>query len=348
MKADFNIEMYDIDFTIDNKLKSLVKMEIGEQTKENSYQFTLYHGYKIKKVYDEKDNELEFSQNGDYFEVFKPNGENLDSIIVEYSGFSEAFYSNRQAVFLTGLFPYYPQAGYNKVFSLDEYRYVPNQNGASKFSVSVDSKMNLVSNLDGDGKNFDGVAQNLSLIGGYYEENTINGYDVIEYPLDHVSNDNLEIILSKAYQDKVEETKNILGETSNMIFSGKKIIVIPYTLDLNTLLRDVYIFDDYVLINILNITNDPYSVFSSFFPETVGKEYLRGRFLPLLLSNSEGREMLVFSEQFNDYSILAQVNDELVLKLEEFGVDYVAPIVYEYLKDESNTQDELEFLKSIK
>ncbi len=43
-----------------------------------------------------------------------------------------------------------------------------------------------------------------------------------------------------------------------------------------------------------------------------------------------------------------EICDALTIKYGELGVEHVAPIVYQYLKDESNTQDELEFLQGIK
>ncbi len=64
----------------------------------------MYHNYKIKNSSDEYGNKLNFRQDGDYFEVEKPKNRDIEYIIVEYSGFSEAFYLNRKAVFLPGLF----------------------------------------------------------------------------------------------------------------------------------------------------------------------------------------------------------------------------------------------------
>ena len=68
----------------------------------------------MAKVTDETGDALPFTREGDYLTV-TPQGE-LSSLTVEYAGSSPMFYSGSQGVCLPGCFPYYPWAGYRKIF----------------------------------------------------------------------------------------------------------------------------------------------------------------------------------------------------------------------------------------
>lgn len=346
--ADFEVDTYDITLKIDKKLTATVNMKITpHQTKQKGYKFTLYHNYKIEKIYDEVGNSLSFTRDGDYFEVLKPSSADISNIIVEYSGFSEAFYSNEHAVFLPGFFAYYPQVGYNVVFSKKEYKYVSTECTASKFNVKINSDLELVSNLQVNGNNIEGVAKHLTLVGGFYSEEKINGTNVIMYPLDKNLSSSLSQVLSTEYKQRLERAKNLIGETNDVSLIGKKIINIPFSLSFNTLLKGIYIYDDSIIINSYSIEDNEYKVFDAYLPNSIEKQNLKQSFSNTIYRAVNEKELFLFSE-IGATSKSAQVSDTLTTKIIELGVEYVAPIVYEYLKDENNTQDELEFLNNIK
>ncbi len=345
--ADFEVGIYDMELKIDNKLTATVSMQIAQESISDIYRFTLYHNYKIKKVYDEAKNKLEFKQHGDYFDVIKPDGNAVNNIIVEYSGHSETFYSNKHAVFLPGFFAYYPQPGYNMVFSLKNYNYVSTVYEPSKFSVNVESNLQLASNLKVDSSRIEGVSQNLTLVGGFYEEIKINNEEVILYPLDKDLREPLSQVLSNEYQNRTDEIKTLLGEVDDVVFRGKKIINIPFSLSFNTLLSDIYVYKDSIIVNPRSLINNAYAVFNAYIPNSIEKQDLKKCFLDTVRRVHKGEELFLFADKGIETKS-ARVNDMLALKILDFGVDYVAPIVYEYLKDESNSQDTLEFLTNIK
>lgn len=342
-KADFKIKSYDADFKINKKLKACVKMEIETPTQKDKYKFTLYHNYKIKKVYDENGNKLKFNQHNDYFDVEKPNNRDIKSINVEYSGFSETFYSNGNATFLPGFFAYYPQPGYNIVFSKYDFKYIQSQTEKSQFNVHIESKLKMFSNLDGANNEFSGKAENLTLIGGFVEETQINNQQVIMLPMDVYLSKNINEKLSIDFENKIKKIEDVLGQTDNINLSEKKIVNFSNSLAFNSLLYPAYIFDDYILLSTVN-TNE-YNIFDSCIPYTENKRNLKKFFLNIVYLKNENREIAMFEGNQNRDS---DIHNILVTKINEYGLDYVAPIVYEYLKDESNTQDELEFLNSIK
>lgn len=50
-KADYKMERYDMKLKIGRQLSAIVKIKVNRNLKR--YKMTLYHGYKVKKVYDQ-------------------------------------------------------------------------------------------------------------------------------------------------------------------------------------------------------------------------------------------------------------------------------------------------------
>ena len=130
----------------------------------SQYPFTLYHGYQVAKVTDETGDALPFTREGDYLTV-TPQGE-LSSLTVEYAGSSPMFYSGSQGVCLPGCFPYYPWAGYRKIFygePGDETRllaFIPRTDlPESEFAVKVTGGKNVQVSLPGNGRRLPGQGQ---------------------------------------------------------------------------------------------------------------------------------------------------------------------------------------------
>lgn len=119
--SDFEIEKYEMSFSIRNQLNANVKVYIKDVGKSR-YDFTLYHGYIIKNVMDKNGKSINFEQEGDYVSVF-PNNLNDNVFEFVYSGSNMTFYSNYQGTYLSGGFAYYPKAGRKKVYNYDYQNY---------------------------------------------------------------------------------------------------------------------------------------------------------------------------------------------------------------------------------
>ncbi len=243
--ADFTVRTYDANLDIDHKLSATVKMTIDEKEPQDNYLFTLYHNYKIKKVYDATGKKLSYTQDGDYFDVKNPTpGKALKQIIVEYSGFSEAFYSNSKAAFLPGFFAYYPQPGYHLIYDIDDsYRYIDDHKSSntSEFKIVIDSKLKLYSNLHGENNCFEGNAQNVTLMGGFAQEVKKGEQDYILMPLDNELSQLMDRFHSQEFQDEMEKAKKILGESDDLNINNKKIINIPYSLEFYSSAIGIYL-----------------------------------------------------------------------------------------------------------
>lgn len=166
-KASFRVKKYQIDFRIDQALTADCKMELEGDINRPSYLFTLYHNYIVKHVYNGEGEKMDFEQQGDYITITadKPT----QSITMNYSGSGDVFYSNQNACFLPGFFPYYPRAGAVKIFDGDQMQFLSCQEEKTEYDVSVKSFGKIFTNLSKKGERYQGQEDNLTIISGNYE-----------------------------------------------------------------------------------------------------------------------------------------------------------------------------------
>ncbi len=183
-EADFTVVSYDMDLRIDRKIHGEVVMRLDGSPFASEYPFTLFRTFDIAEVKDETGKDLPFTRDGDYFTVFL-QGE-IHSISVRYSGYSPVFYSNEQAVCLPSCFPYYPWAGYKKIYFLepdDEIglpAYIARTDlPLSDYSVRISGVRNLQTNLTENNGAFLGKTNGLSVLGGFIEAESLGPYRVI-------------------------------------------------------------------------------------------------------------------------------------------------------------------------
>ena len=131
---------------------------------------------------------LPFTREGDYLTV-TPQGE-LSSLTVEYAGSSPMFYSGSQGVCLPGCFPYYPWAGYRKIFYAEPddgiglSSFIPRTDlPQSDFTVTVTGGKNLQASLPEVDGTYQGTANGFSLMGGLLESEESGPYRLVTSPL---------------------------------------------------------------------------------------------------------------------------------------------------------------------
>lgn len=186
-EAKFQVYSYKIDLNIWRQLEAEVSMTLSDSNLK-SYDFTLYHGYDVQRVTDFKGNPLSFERNSDYLTI-TGNG-NISGIKIKYSGSSEIFYSNSQAVCLPGFFPYYPIPGFYplKIQSTDSNGYtysylnpIANPNKAD-FEINVSTSQQVYSNLEETSQNnsFKATTDCPVLLSGFYKEKYVDGYRILD------------------------------------------------------------------------------------------------------------------------------------------------------------------------
>lgn len=224
-KADFNVTSYNMSLNIDRQLDSRVEMEVDNSTLDK-FDFTLYHGYKVKKVYDGEGNSLEFNRSSDYITVY-PDKKSVDSIIIEYSGYAPALYSNSQAALLPGCFPYYPMPGFYKVYSGNGIAYNPiTLKASTEFEIKVNSCKQIFSNLpevENENNAFKGKSDSATVLSGFLFDNSSNGYDICAISIPGWGFEPLDSEYLDEIQTKITELEKENGIKNGISLKDKKI-----------------------------------------------------------------------------------------------------------------------------
>ena len=118
------VAKYKMDLTIGNQLHAEIEIFLEEPFGEIP-SFTLFKGYRVISISNSQGQILDFEREGNFITVSTPNQENEKSFTIEYAGSGWAYYANRQAVFLSSAFPWYPWVG-KQSFYWEFPPYVPN------------------------------------------------------------------------------------------------------------------------------------------------------------------------------------------------------------------------------
>ncbi len=216
IEPDFCVTEYEIKLNTLRELNADVKMTLGENSLTD-YRFTLYHGYRIKSVTDEKGNELNFERNSDYFTVHSKTP--LKIICIKYSGSSIAYYSNMQGIYLSAGFPYYPKPGFGELFNGYTMNPYISQN-ESLFDIKVNTVGDVCSNIaETENNHFCGQAKDITLVKGFLDCQEIDGIKVM-YPylatdmliIDNISAETKELTESKFWEEDVKYIFSIFPE----------------------------------------------------------------------------------------------------------------------------------------
>lgn len=179
-EPSFAVTSYEMDLKIGRQLDACVTMAVSDPALDE-YPFTLYHGYKVRRVTDGAGNELPFRQEADYVTVTGKGA--VDRIVMEYAGYSADYYSNAQGTHLPGWFAYYPRAGYH-VMTDDQgmgLNAMPLQESVP-FEVSVQTRKQVYCNLKQTGENtFAGQTDGVTLLAGFFDTLEEDGVTVV-YP----------------------------------------------------------------------------------------------------------------------------------------------------------------------
>ena len=362
--AEFSVTDYVLDFSLWKDLSATATLTLdGTQLPE--YDFTLYHGYTVRSVTDGEGNPLSYERWHDYLRVKAPEGAALNTVRIVYDGYHQDYYSSAQGAFLPGFFPYYPMEGLFPVMEEGATYYtIPKQATERNFTVHVNALCDAYSNLaDKDGNTLTGKAKHLTVVAGMYEEKDFEGDHIIA----PYGTEIFEI------GSMLEERMAHLSEVARTFFTSptlEKIIYAP-----NTLLPmsgEQPVFLDDTLLYYRNPYMDPvYAVDSLMLvaaeqcvPAAPGKERVREAYIEMAKSVLTQDETAVssFAALFGkniegDYKVVQDFSEEenaarevrYYLYKALLGSD--APTIFravnQYLTDESDTTDQLAFVKSL-
>ena len=324
-EANFNVLTYDLKVIVGNQLNVVATLTVDELLSE--YYFTLYHRYVISNITDQAGETMEFSQQGDHFIVYN-EVENLEAIIIYYTGYSPRFYSNKQGMVLPGFFPYFPHAGHQLVFDyqLEDFELVMLDQEAH-FNVIITGVDNVFSNLEQICDNhFSGYATSVTLISGFLNSQVIDDITVVYPFLNHMEfNHNLNI-------RHVHYFINDFGDSDTI----QTIIILP-----NLSLRH--------MTNVVHgdhITTRGLVDLATFLYESLinPNKYLLYWYIDLYLNDRESFYEIVYwdlSSDIFDYYQQALMMQE---RIEDMGLELFLELAFSYIEDDTDERSIGEFL----
>lgn len=206
-KAEFQISACDMELTLRRQLKAKVTIVPDKQDLE-TYDMTLYHLYEIDKITDENGKELEYQRDENSLTVYGDE-DGTEAICMVYHGGSPTFYSNWDAMYLPGWFPYYPIPGFHPIYK--DYEYVNNTlEYEAKFDIEIDTGGIVYSDLERVEENhFSGMSSGPTLLSGFVKEQELESGIRCIYPYLYVDStpnntftkDDQEFVLSRLQEE---------------------------------------------------------------------------------------------------------------------------------------------------
>lgn len=219
----FFVKKYDLYIQIDNYMHIRAEMILSDNSL-NTYYFTLFSGFDVTKVTDLSGNVLTYTFDGNVMEIANEQG-CLEGVVIEYEGVgTNQCFAGKQGMCLMGNVPYYPLAGVRPYHRLGQCAL---EQAESVFHVTVDYPGRVFCNLSriSEGE-FTGSSNHVTLVGGFWQEETVNGINYIFPKYSTWSNPRRSAYLREAvekyYYDEAQDSKT--GYTMR----GKKIIIAPY------------------------------------------------------------------------------------------------------------------------
>lgn len=363
--ANFDVSTYDLKLEIGRQLQADVTMTLNTNENLKNYTFTLYRGYNITEITDADGNALDYKRYSNYFTVNHKFNNSVTQIHIKYNGSGNKYYSNSQGIALPGYFPYYPMAGHLQMWDSEtKNTYVNTDFTKKQFNVTIDSNLNIISNLEKKDFNyFEGTATSMTLIGGFINEEKTEDISIANYIVEPIKIDEISLLSSKW-----EKLKQTIGETRDISFEGKKIMILPLSITarMGSKNEGVVILSDHILLSSYNVQSICWNLVDSMIPYFTNKNNLKSKFLFYLFDIENFNSTYI--NKIPSWDLLTAYQDEdlqnstteesriqfmqsqealgnlLRVKIETLGEEHVLKAVYHYLIDENNTTDEITFL----
>lgn len=334
-KAEFEVKKYSLKLDFGRLLSAEAEMALSKELAE--YDFTLYHGYEVKRVRSEDGSALRFEQSGDCFTVFS-DGKVFSKIVVDYSGDAPRFFANSQGVSLPGWFPYYPHAGKSEIYDPTVFGF--NRflcDSETEFEVKIHSGKNVFCSLSGKDGEYFGKSEGVTVVSGFYDSLFVGETEVIypylatnEFTPEKVKNSVEEYLKSGIFSK--EEKKLIVLSGVNMISEYERFCA----------------FSDHAVFLQLNGLSDIYE--TQKVPS--GKKQLYMAYELYKGDKANWKNVVsFFSENVYAGDEEGKKNDSrLILQeyFERFGEDYVSNEIEKFLSDNKDSRDWKTFLSEMR
>lgn len=366
--ADFTVEQYELDLSIQHNLKAEATLCLS-QSDLSLYQFTLYHGLNVHSVVNEMGESLDFQRNGDFLDVSSTKP--IKAMTIFYSGQTWKYFANEQGVALPGYFPYYPMAGHLPIWDQNNHSIKVNTKfNETYFSIRVNTALKVFSNLpeQADKNTFSGTASTVSLYAGLLSEENHNDAVCLSSP---VGGQTLSFT-PEELEEAWEKLASDVGCNETLSASGKTIILQPYTIGAAGANNETFVLlNDHILIADLmpNVKGACISYLEGTIPEDSAKNILRDKFIQYLYfqnESSSGCEKPSYSDlailkeyafageiadidEWNQYIFALETSYESLFtyQISTLGEQTVLKAIYQYLTSVNQTVHPVDFLYNL-
>lgn len=333
--AEFKIEKYSLSLRIDRQLSCEATLDLNRDNL-SIYNFTLYHGFKVKSICSSSGKALRFNQDGDYVSVCRAE-EPLKRITIKYSGCAPRFFSNSQGTSLPGWFPYYPHAGEKELYDCSMYGFnrifCPEE---TEFEISILGKNKVFCSLDKKDEKYVGKSNGVTIVSGFYDSLVCENIQVV-YPY----LDTTEFSPESIKKQISEYVKNgIIKKTS------KKVMVIA-NLNMASIYERYCSFSDHTTVSQFLGLSTVYE--GQKFPSY--KLALRNAFDYYESDKANWNSLIdLLNEAYaGDKELLENDARPMLQKvLDEMGSAYIESKVKEYLYDDNDTRHWKSFIEELR
>ena len=251
----YTITDYQLQVTCNRQLQVSGTMQLQAQKQMDAFVLTLYRGYTVKNLQCADGTPLDWSVDGDYITIHTAQPVTQLAISMEYAGYHDIYYSNRNGAMLPGWLPWYPMAGEHTIWLPNSpetatmtYGYnTYNRIEQANIQLQVDAPFTYVTNLEQiDENTYRGASDSITLIGGYIEkidESPLTNIVLFDnaYPTDNAYISHYKQICQRVY------TAFDVYEIDKSLIDNKKIITTSYDIGRTTQNNHIAIFSDYIL-----------------------------------------------------------------------------------------------------
>lgn len=251
----YTITDYQLQVTFNRQLQVSGTIQLQAQKQMDTFVLTLYRGYTVKNLQCADGTPLDWSVDGDYITIHTAQPVTQLAISMEYAGYHDIYYSNRDGAMLPGWLPWYPMAGEHTIWLKNSpatttvtYGYnTYNRIEQANIQLQVDAPFTYVTNLEQIDENmYRGTSDSITLIGGYIEKSDDSLFvNSILFDNALASDKNYLTYCQKAYQNTCKAF-DVYG-IDKSFFTNKKFIMTSYDISRTTQNNHVAIFSDYIL-----------------------------------------------------------------------------------------------------
>lgn len=306
---EFAVTAYKMDLTVSNELHAVVDLTV-DNPNLGKYDFTLYHGYKLKSVSSADGKPVPFVREEDYITVNPAPG--THRLVFRYYGKSPKYYANCQGITLPGYFAYYPKAGRHEIWAkANNNSYVIDlPSTESKYTLSIQSNLKVYCNLEGNNNFFQGKSNGLTLLAGMYSQVADKLY---AEPMREDAPVPNAAMIREADAAIIEACKRLQRSPAPFLIGDRKIFQVPRTFHLNSQTESAVVMSDHITTDgIYDGKTFAMKIMQAHFNRQRRESVFSSYYLSCLFGSLNKDDPLV-KNPMNPVSVLAELDEFLYL-----------------------------------